>query len=98
MTNEVLKTMIRQLKSQGVNLRNKDLLKVDENTLRVQQKVRTRMKRKKGADISYDKGMDLYNVKTFDVNLNPQSSEFGETKRKNYEGMFWDNLKDLIKF
>lgn len=93
MANEILKTIIRQLNAQGIY--GKDYLKVDETTLRVQQKIRSNMKRKRGADIKYNKGTDLYDVDAFEVNLDFNSKDFGKTKRKKYQGMYWDNLKNI---
>lgn len=95
MANEVLREMIRQFRMQNLT-HNKEFLKVDDTTLRVQQKVRSGMKRKKGADIRYNKGTDLYDVDLFDVNLDFKSEKFGNVKRKKIEGLYGDQLGGLF--
>lgn len=97
MTNQVLKNMIRQLRMQGVNLSNKQLLSEGSNTLQIQQKPKGR-KKKKGAKIKYNRGSDLYDVEAFEVNLDSGSKDFGKTKKKKYTNVYSDKLKELINF
>lgn len=58
---QVVQEIANQLRFQGVKLRNKTLIKVDNNTLRVSGKLQN-------VDIKYNQGKDLYDVKVHKIN------------------------------
>lgn len=93
MADEVLKTMIRQLQQQGVNLRGKDIMRVNDVKLQISNKIRSGSKKKKGVSIAYNKGYDLYDVEKWEVDLDHRSSKFGEkTKSKKVDMLYADQL------
>jgi len=93
MADEVLKTMIKQLQMQGVNLRNKDVMKVNDVKLQVSNKIRSGSKKKKGVTIAYNKGTDLYDVEQWEVDLDYKNKTFGEkTKSRKLDMMYADQL------
>ena len=93
MADEVLKTMIKQLQMQGVNLRNKDVMKINDLKLQISNKYRAGMKKKKGVSIAYNKGWDLYDVEKWEVDLDTKSNNFGnKTKSKKVDMLYADQL------
>lgn len=81
---EVVKTIANQLKAQGVNLRGKTLVKMDENTLRVSGKGTN-------VDIKYDKGHDLYNVSVHKIDR-----KTFKVKTCRSKGVYFDSLPNYF--
>ena len=80
---EVIKTIMKQVDAKYLGFAGYRLVKIDDNTLRIN-------KGKKNVDISYNEGLDLYDVKLIKV-----KKDFSwETKE--LRGMYWDQLRDLI--
>ena len=78
---------------QGVNLRSKQIMKVNDLKLEISNKFRMNAKKKKGVSIAYNKGMDLYDVEKFEVDLDHNSKNFGnKIKSKKLSGMYADQL------
>lgn len=95
MADEILKEMIRQMRMQNIP-QSMEFLKIDDNTLRVQQKVRSGMKKKRGFNIKYNKGTDLYDIDKFMVDLDFKSDNFGKAKWEKHEGVYADSLKEYF--
>ena len=78
---------------QGVNLRNKDLMVVNDLKLQISNKIRSSSKKKKGVTIAYNKGHDLYDVEKWEVDLDWKSNKFGsKTKSKKVDLIYADQL------
>ena len=84
MTNDILNTIQRQLTAQGVNLRNKTLVKINPNTLRVSGGGNN-------IDIKYNKGSDLYDIKVHKINRKDFS-----VKTCKSDGVYVDSLPNYF--
>lgn len=68
MTSKTVSEIARQLKAQGVNLKGKMLVQIDDNTLRVHKPSRKIGDgTARSVDISYNKGSDLYDVAVHEI-------------------------------
>lgn len=84
MASQVVSEIARQLRHQNVNLRGKQLVALDKNSLRVAG-------RGKNVDIRYNKSRDLYDVKVHRINQKDFS-----VKTKSHKDVYFDSLPNFF--
>ena len=88
---EVVREIARQLAAQGVDLRGKRLVKLDDNSLRVHTPSRGSFEgTARSVDISYDAGSDLYDVSVHTI-------KGVDVKTERHKGMYFDALPQFFK-
>jgi len=89
---EVVNEIKRQLIAQGVNLKGKYLVKVDDNTLRVHKPSSVIGKGdSRSVDIKYNKGSDLYDVSVHTIDNNTFKIKTCRSK-----GVYFDSLPNYF--
>jgi len=95
MADEVLKTIIRQMKSQDRDFKlfGAKLMKVKDNKLRVHLKRGTKVR---NIDVELN-SMDTYDVEDHTFSTSLKSKDPYKVKTKKHKGIYWDQFGDLIE-
>ena len=96
MADEILKTIIKQMKAQDRNftLYGAKLLKMKQNKLRVHLKRGTKVR---NIDVEYDEGLDLYNVDDHTFSTSLKAKDPYKVKTKQHKGIYFDQFGDILE-
>jgi len=96
MADEILKTIIKQMKAQDRNftLYGAKLIKIKPNKLRVHLKKGTKVR---NIDVEYNEGLDLYDVEDHTFSTSFKNKNPFKVTTKKHKGLFFDQFGDLIE-
>ena len=96
MADEVLKTIIKQMKAQDrdFKLYGAKYIKMNPNKLRIHLKRGTKVR---NIDIEYNIGKDLYDIDEHTFSTSLKSKDPYKVKTKKHKGMFFDQFGDILE-
>ena len=95
MGDEVLKTIIRQMKSQDrdFKLYGAKFMKMKDNKLRVHLKRGTKVR---NIDVAFN-SMDTYDVEDHSFSTSLKNKNAFKVKTKKHKGLYWDQFGELLE-
>ncbi len=96
MADEILKTIIKQMKAQDRNyaLYGAKLLRFNDHKVRIHMKRGTKVR---NLDVEYNQGLDLYNIEDHRFSTSLKSKNPYKVTTKKHERVFFDQFGDILE-
>ena len=96
MGNEILKTIIKQMKAQDRDFRlfGAKFMRFNDKKVRIHMKRGTKVR---NLDVEYNEGLDLYNVEDHTFSTSLKAKDPYKVQTKKHTGIFFDQFGDILE-